>query len=127
VTRRSRWWLLLLLLLLLLALLTWWFWLRTPAVVPIAEVEPVKPPITESAPVGQLPPLEPSTLVEPVAPAGPASLVEQCIATEKAAGRGAEAENYCKNQLLDKVKSLCPEERTAELAPQVITGCPFCT
>ncbi len=130
VTRRSRWWwLLLLLLLLLLALLTWWFWPRTPDVVPIAEVEPVKPLVTEPAPVGQLLPLDPSTVIEPppvvepappVAPVSPTSLVEQCIATEKAAGRGVEAESLCKNQMLDKVKSLCPEERTAELAPQVV-------
>ncbi|MFZ4833143.1 VWA domain-containing protein [Rouxiella sp. Mn2063] len=116
-TRRLRWWWLLLLLL-LLALLAWWFWPRTPDAVPIAEVEPVKLQVIESAPVGELPPLGPSTFVEP--PVAPASPIDKCIAAEEAAGRGSEAASHCKRLALDNVKSLCPEDRTAELAPQVV-------
>jgi len=117
-TSRRWWWLLLLLLLLLLAGLAWWLWCpaspRAAAVVPAVEsVEPVEPVKL--------------ALVAPVLPVADATVtpdkstpLSRCIAEENAAGRGELAEKHCQNQLMANVKSLCPAERPAELAPQVV-------
>ncbi|MEA9391533.1 VWA domain-containing protein [Acerihabitans sp. TG2] len=145
---RRWWWLLLLLLLLLCALLAWWFWPRAlppaPAVIaPAPVVIPPVPVVEPPAPVAAAPlpnvdpPVElPKPIIEPpvaVKPETPAvkpptpkvpvvqlSVTEQCIVDEKKAGRAANAEKKCKTRFLDSVKSLCPKERPAELAPQVV-------
>ncbi len=147
--RRWRWWwwLLLLLLLLLCAWLAWWLWPRAlppaPAVIvpaplvvppaPVVEPPPaatpqpqVEPPVEPPKPIVAPPPAPPKPATPPAKPPTPKAPVvkltatEQCILDEKNAGRAANAENKCKTQFLDSVKSLCPKERPAELAPQVV-------
>ncbi|MEQ5238018.1 vWA domain-containing protein [Proteus terrae] len=135
---RNRWlrWLLLLLFLLFLLLLA--SWLKgcfDPKVVPpVVEEKPavVIPPKPEPAPEPEPVP-EPEPIPEPVPEPAPVPApkpvpvkkltpLEACVQDElKKSGVTEKTANAtCENRLASKIKQMCPAERPAELAPQVI-------
>lgn len=144
---RRRWlrWLLLFLFLLFLLLLT--SWLKgcfdpkaVPPVVdekpqlvtppepvpePVPEPEPTPEPVAEPIPEPipePVPVPEPKPEPKPVVPSKKLTPLEACVQNElKQSGVSEKTANAtCQNRLANKIKQMCPSERPAELAPQVI-------